>query len=72
MNKLFGGAELGGTKCILAVAENPKSVIKRMELPTETPEKTLRNIFEFFENYDLESIGIGTFGPIVLNSEFPS
>lgn len=69
MTKLFGGAELGGTKCILAVAENPKSIIKQIELPTEAPEKTLRNIFDFFEDYDLESVGIGTFGPIVLDSE---
>ncbi len=69
MIKLFGGAELGGTKCILAVAENPNSIIKRIELPTETPEKTLKNIFDFFKNYDLKSIGIGTFGPIVLDSE---
>tara|TARA_Y100000588_G_scaffold294407_1_gene314298 strand:- start:489 stop:1361 length:873 start_codon:yes stop_codon:yes gene_type:complete len=67
MTNLFGGAELGGTKCVLAIADNPEAIIKRIELPTETPEKTLRNIFDFFGNYDLKSIGIGTFGPIVLD-----
>ena len=36
-----------------------------------TPEKTLKNIFDFFANYNVKSIGIGTFGPIILdrNSE---
>ena len=48
MTNLFGGAELGGTKCVLAIADNPEAIIKRIELPTETPEKTLRNIFDFF------------------------
>ena len=52
MTKLFGGAELGGTKCVLAVAENPTNIIKRIEIPTVTPEKTLKNIFDFFGNND--------------------
>ena len=67
MTDLFGGAELGGTKCILAVAENPINTIKRIEIPTETPRKTLKNIFDFFSNYKLNGIGIGTFGPIILD-----
>ena len=43
MTELFGGAELGGTKCVLAVAENPTSIIKRIEVQTTTPGKTLKN-----------------------------
>ena len=69
MIELFGGAELGGTKCVLAVAENPMSIVKRIEIPTRNPEKTLKNIFDFFSNYELKSVGIGTFGPIVLDRE---
>ena len=69
MTDLFGGAELGGTKCVLAVAETPTTLVKRIEIPTKTPEKTLKNIFDFFSNYELKSIGIGTFGPIVLDKE---
>ena len=67
MSNLVGGAELGGTKCVLAVAENPMNIVNRIEIPTETPEKTLKNIFDFFANYNVKSIGIGTFGPIVLD-----
>ncbi len=69
MTRLFGGAELGGTKCILAVAESPTTIVKRIEIPTEIPEKTLKNIFGFFSNYKLNSIGIGTFGPIIIDRE---
>ena len=69
MTLLVGGAELGGTKCILAVAESPTAIVKRIEIPTETPEKTLNNIFGFFSNYKLNSIGIGTFGPIIIDRE---
>tara|TARA_B100000686_G_scaffold39570_1_gene41002 strand:+ start:1149 stop:2006 length:858 start_codon:yes stop_codon:yes gene_type:complete len=69
MTDLFGGAELGGTKCVLAVAENPINLVKRIEIPTETPRKTFKNIFDFFGNYNLNSIGIGSFGPIILDSK---
>ena len=69
MTLLVGGAELGGTKCVLAVAESPTAIVKRIEIPTETPEKTLKNTFDFFSNYKLNSIGIGTFGPIIIARE---
>ena len=69
MTLLVGGAELGGTKCVLAVAESPTAIVKRIEIPTETPEKTLKNTFDFFSNYKLNSIGIGTFGPIIIDRE---
>ena len=69
MTLLVGGAELGGTKCVLAVAESPTAIVKRIEIPTETPEKTLKTTFDFFSNYKLNSIGIGTFGPIIMDRE---
>ena len=69
MTLLVGGAELGGTKCVLAVAESPTAIVKRIEIPTKTPEKTLKNTFDFFSNYKLSSIGIGTFGPIIRDRE---
>ena len=66
---MIGGIELGGTKCILAVSENPTNIVNRIEIPTKTPRETLKNIFDFFESYNLKSIGIGAFGPIVLDRE---
>ena len=69
MTRLFGGAELGGTKCILAVSNNPLDIVRRTEIPTGNPEETLQNIFNFFDNYELNSIGIGTFGPVILDPQ---
>lgn len=69
MTKLIGGAELGGTKCILAVANDPTDILYRTIIDTRESQKTLRDIFTFFNDYELDTIGIGTFGPIVLDSK---
>ena len=66
MTLLMGGAELGGTKCVLAVAESPTAIVKRIEISTETPEKTLKNIFGFFSNYKLHSIGTVSYTHLTL------
>ncbi len=69
MTTLVGGAELGGTKCVLAIARSPSDIIQRTVIPTEDPQITLESIFTFFNDYEMDTIGIGTFGPIVLDSE---
>lgn len=69
MNPLVGGAELGGTKCILAVSKSPIDILHRTVIPTTDPQKTLQKIFSFFNNYELCGIGIGTFGPVVLDHD---
>jgi len=68
MTQFVGGAELGGTKCILAVAHSPSEILYRTVIPTEDPRRTLDSIFAFFNDYELDTIGIGTFGPVVLDS----
>ena len=66
---MIGGIELGGTKCVLAVANNPLDIISKKIIGTSTPEKTFSEIYSFFSNYPVEKLGVGSFGPIVLNSE---
>lgn len=61
---LFGGIEAGGTRFVCAVADENLKVLKRVQIPTTTPEETLAKVFEFFDDYDLVSMGIGSFGPI--------
>ena len=68
MTPFVGGAELGGTKCVLAVARSPSEILHRTVIPTEDPRRTLDSIFAFFNDYELGNIGIGTFGPVVLDS----
>ena len=69
MTLLIGGVELGGTKCVLAVAKSPIDILYRAVIPTGNPQKTLQGIFDFFSGYELNRIGIGTFGPVILDSE---
>ena len=66
---MIGGVELGGTKCVLAVAKNPTEIIEREIISTDRPEVTLPKIFKFFNNFDIECLGVGAFGPINLDTQ---
>ena len=66
---MIGGIELGGTKCVLAVANDPLDIISKKIIGTSNPEKTFSEIYSFFNNYPVKKLGVGSFGPIVLNSE---
>jgi len=65
---VIGGIELGGTKCILAVGNNPIEIFERKVILTGESKSTLKTIFSFFNNFDISSLGIGTFGPIILDT----
>lgn len=66
---ILGGIEAGGTKIICATSDIDINIIKKIEIPTESPEKTLPKIIEFFEANKVDLIGIGSFGPININPE---
>jgi len=63
----YGGIEAGGTKFVCAVSNEQLEMVERVSIPTTTPEATLKAVFEFFDPYELKSIGIGSFGPIDVN-----
>jgi len=63
----YGSIEAGGTKFVCAIGNEDAKVIERISFPTTTPAKTLEKVFEFFDQYDLKAIGIGSFGPIDVN-----
>jgi len=66
---VIGGIELGGTKCIVAVANNPFNIIEKRVIPTKDPASTFSDIFSFFNEFKIDSLGVGTFGPLVLDSK---
>ena len=66
---MIGGIELGGTKCIAAVAESPDNILIKKVISTKDPKSTFSEIISFFKDYEIESLGIGSFGPIVLDSK---
>ena len=67
MNKLFGAIEAGGTKFICAIGDKELNIIDRVSIKTTTPEETMKQVFKFFDKYNLVSMGIGSFGPIDMN-----
>ncbi len=68
----FGGVEAGGTKFVCAVGDENGKLLERLEFPTTSPRETLGQVAEFFcsqrRAHDLRAIGIGSFGPLDLNS----
>ena len=65
---MIGGIELGGTKCVLAVANNPLDIIEKKVVSTRDPKSTISEIVSFFSNFKISRLGVGSFGPLVLNS----
>lgn len=63
----YGAIEAGGTKFVCAVGNEKGEIISKKIFPTQDPETTLGNVYSYFSNYTLTSIGVGCFGPIELN-----
>lgn len=69
---LLGGIEAGGTKMVMAVADEKGNVKKRESIPTMNPKETIEAMVRWFQNYQEESgeslaaLGIGCFGPVDL------
>lgn len=64
---LIGGIEAGGTKFVCAVGEESGEIIAKTSFPTEEPDQTFDHVKDFFQDYDLEAIGIASFGPVDLD-----
>ncbi len=66
------GIEAGGTKFVCAVGSQPDD-LEIGEVPTTTPEETIRRTVAFFKaKQPVSAIGIGSFGPIDPNAESPT
>ncbi|GGI65735.1 MULTISPECIES: fructokinase ScrK [Enterococcus] len=63
---LYGSIEAGGTKFVCAVGNEKLEILERVSFPTTTPEETMPQVIEFFNQYkeELGAIGVGSFGPI--------
>lgn len=68
----IGALEAGGTKMICAVGDENGQILERASIVTENPDKTMPEILEFFRQYTLDAIGIGTFGPVDLDRTSPT
>ncbi len=68
----IGALEAGGTKMVCAVGDENGHILERASIVTENPDKTMPEILEFFRQYTLDAIGIGTFGPVDLDRTSPT
>ena len=75
-SQLYGGIEAGGTKFVCIVASDPGRIIEETRFPTTTPEETLNHSIQFFrpfvESGQIQSIGVGCFGPLDLDPNSPT
>lgn len=64
MSKKLGSIEAGGTKFVLAAADEDFTIVAKKRIPTLTPDETLAACVEFFKENPVDAIGLGSFGPI--------
>ena len=68
---LIGALEAGGTKMVCSIGTPQGGVLQRASFPTAAPEVTVPQIVDFISKFDVEALGIGSFGPLDLNPESP-
>ena len=65
----FGALEAGGTKMVCAVGLEDGTILEQVSIPTRTPEETIPDIVAYFQDKDIVSLGIGSFGPVDVNKQ---
>jgi len=65
----YGAIEAGGTKFVCAVGNDQGKIQDSMKIKTDTPEVTMPKVIDFFQQYALKAVGIGSFGPIDINRD---
>ena len=53
---LYGALEAGGTKMVCAIGNENGEILEQVKFPTETPETTMPQIFEYFKGKDCDDI----------------
>lgn len=69
---LFGALEAGGTKMVMAIGNENGEILEQYSIPTETPDITMAKIADYFQDKKIESLGIGSFGPVDLDRTSPT
>jgi fructokinase len=75
--RLYGAVEAGGTKIVCAVGEESGNLLAQARFPTTDPATTLSSVVDFLRDSSrslggLVSIGVASFGPVVLDHSSPS
>ena len=67
---MLAAVEAGGTKVRAAVLSDETTIVDQVRIPTTTPDETLGAVEAFFAKFDgIESLGIASFGPLVVDRD---
>jgi fructokinase len=72
--RLFGAVEAGGTKFVCAIGDETGAIRAESRFPTADPDSTLAAVRRFFSERSgagLTAIGVGSFGPVILDRLSP-
>lgn len=71
----IAGIELGGTKCVVVLADSSGAILEQKVVPTLSPEETLGEITEVLDQWwgdgGFRALGIASFGPVDLDPASP-
>lgn len=65
----LGALEAGGTKMVCAIGDETGKIYEQVSIPTETPEITIPKLVAYFQEKEIDALGIACFGPIDLNKD---
>jgi len=60
---------MGGTKTLAGVGSSPDDLSDVLTIPTTTPEETLGRLTRHLRSFDLDAVGIASFGPVELRRD---
>lgn len=69
---MLAGIEAGGTKMVCTVSDAELNLKGSAVFPTTTPQETIAEMINYFRKFDIDAVGIGSFGPIDLNPKSPT
>jgi fructokinase len=76
-NRIFAAVEAGGTKFVCGIGSFAQGSLEQIRVPTGEPRQTIAEVIRFFQSQSqrhgqIAGLGIGSFGPLDLDSSSPS
>lgn len=54
---------------VCAIGKEDGTILEQISIPTTTPEETIPKLIGYFQDKEIEALGIGAFGPVDVNTE---
>ncbi|BDR58068.1 fructokinase ScrK [Xylocopilactobacillus apicola] len=67
----YGSVEAGGTKFVCAIGNDDYQIKDQIQFPTTTPKETIQRVIDYFSQFQIDALGIASFGPIETRRNSP-